>query len=202
MTYPLPDDPWDSPNSPAFPPQQPHNPQHSTIHIGQPPAPRGSSKNALAIVGVVVAVCCGLGAISIVGAALSGDPKPDSPPHNAAAATTPVTSPPATDEPASLAIPSSSPSAAVPPPQSSPSPKPTPKQSTAKASPTPQKTTSSPKPSCDPNYAGACVPIASDVDCGGGSGNGPAYFYGTAQVVGSDVYDLDRDNDGTACEKD
>jgi resuscitation-promoting factor RpfB len=27
---------------------------------------------------------------------------------------------------------------------------------------------------CDPNYSGACVPIASDVDCAGGSGNGPA----------------------------
>src|SRR5262249_54746480 len=28
--------------------------------------------------------------------------------------------------------------------------------------------------SCDPNYGGGCVPIASDVDCAGGSGNGPA----------------------------
>lgn len=53
---------------------------------------------------------------------------------------------------------------------------------------------------CDPNYAGACVPIASDVDCGGGSGNGPAYLYGTATVVGRDVYGLDRDGDGLACE--
>ena len=31
---------------------------------------------------------------------------------------------------------------------------------------------------CDPNYSGACVPIASDVDCAGGSGNGPAYVQG------------------------
>lgn len=31
---------------------------------------------------------------------------------------------------------------------------------------------------CDPNYSGACVPIASDVDCEGGSGNGPAYVKG------------------------
>jgi uncharacterized protein YabE (DUF348 family) len=30
------------------------------------------------------------------------------------------------------------------------------------------------EPSCDPNYGGACVPIASDVDCARGSGNGPA----------------------------
>ncbi|MBX4190995.1 G5 domain-containing protein [Candidatus Saccharibacteria bacterium] len=57
-----------------------------------------------------------------------------------------------------------------------------------------------PKPQCDPNYSGACVPIASDVDCGGGSGNGPAYLYGTATVVGVDIYGLDRDGDGLACE--
>lgn len=54
--------------------------------------------------------------------------------------------------------------------------------------------------SCDPNYADGCVPIASDVDCAGGSGNGPAYFSGTARVVGRDIYDLDRDGDGIACE--
>ncbi len=53
-------------------------------------------------------------------------------------------------------------------------------------------------PTCDPNYSG-CVPIASDVDCQGGSGNGPAYT-GTVQVIGTDIYDLDSDNDGTACE--
>ncbi|MBY0687460.1 G5 domain-containing protein [Microbacterium marinilacus] len=53
---------------------------------------------------------------------------------------------------------------------------------------------------CDPNYADACVPVASDVDCAGGSGNGPAYFDGVARVVGTDVYDLDRDGDGYACE--
>jgi uncharacterized protein YabE (DUF348 family) len=52
---------------------------------------------------------------------------------------------------------------------------------------------------CDPNYTG-CVPIAPDVDCGGGSGNGPAYFYGTARVIGYDIYGLDRDGDGYACE--
>jgi uncharacterized protein YabE (DUF348 family) len=57
-----------------------------------------------------------------------------------------------------------------------------------------------PSASCDPNYSGACVPIASDVDCGGGSGNGPAYVYGTVRVIGSDIYDLDRDGNGLACE--
>lgn len=54
--------------------------------------------------------------------------------------------------------------------------------------------------SCDPNYAGACVPIASDVDCAGGSGNGPAYVTGPVQVVGTDIYGLDRDGDGWGCE--
>src|SRR3989344_4503831 len=56
-----------------------------------------------------------------------------------------------------------------------------------------------PKSSCDPNYSG-CVPIASDVDCAGGSGNGPAYVRGPVQVIGSDIYDLDRDGDGVGCD--
>jgi uncharacterized protein YabE (DUF348 family) len=54
---------------------------------------------------------------------------------------------------------------------------------------------------CDPNYSGACVPIASDVDCAGGSGNGPAYVRGPVRVVGTDIYDLDRDGDGIACDE-
>jgi hypothetical protein len=54
---------------------------------------------------------------------------------------------------------------------------------------------------CDPNYAGGCVPIASDVDCAGGSGNGPAYVVGPVQVVGTDIYRLDADHDGIGCEK-
>jgi hypothetical protein len=57
-----------------------------------------------------------------------------------------------------------------------------------------------PEPECDPNYAGACVPIASDVDCAGGGGNGPAYVTGPVRVVGSDIYDLDRDGDGIGCD--
>lgn len=53
---------------------------------------------------------------------------------------------------------------------------------------------------CDANYSGACVPVASDVDCAGGGGNGPAYLHGTARVVGTDIYGLDRDGDGIACD--
>ena len=52
---------------------------------------------------------------------------------------------------------------------------------------------------CDPNYSG-CVPIASDVDCVGGSGNGPAYVEGPVRVIGRDIYGLDFDGDGIGCE--
>jgi len=52
---------------------------------------------------------------------------------------------------------------------------------------------------CDPNYT-PCVPIASDVDCAGGSGNGPAYVQGPVRVIGTDIYGLDRDGDGIGCE--
>jgi hypothetical protein len=55
-------------------------------------------------------------------------------------------------------------------------------------------------PQCDPNYSGACVPIASDVDCAGGSGNGPAYVQGPVRVVGTDIYGLDADGDGIGCD--
>ncbi|MEV6526955.1 G5 domain-containing protein [Longispora sp. NPDC051575] len=55
-------------------------------------------------------------------------------------------------------------------------------------------------PTCDPNYSGPCVPIASDVDCAGGKGNGPAYVRGPVYVIGTDIYDLDGDHDGVGCE--
>jgi hypothetical protein len=44
------------------------------------------------------------------------------------------------------------------------------------------------------------VPVASDVDCAGGSGNGPKYVRGPVSVIGSDEYGLDNDHDGIACE--
>ena len=54
---------------------------------------------------------------------------------------------------------------------------------------------------CHPNYSGACVPIASDVDCAGGSGNGPAYVEGPVRIIGTDIYDLDGNNkNGIGCE--
>ena len=54
--------------------------------------------------------------------------------------------------------------------------------------------------SCDPNYD-PCVPVASDVDCVDGRGNGPAFVDGPIRVTGDDPYDLDRDGDGIACDR-
>jgi hypothetical protein len=52
---------------------------------------------------------------------------------------------------------------------------------------------------CTPGYS-PCIPPGSDVDCAGGSGNGPRYVDGPIYVTGSDPYDLDRVGDGVACE--
>jgi len=57
-----------------------------------------------------------------------------------------------------------------------------------------------PAEQCDPNYE-PCVPIDSDVDCAGGRGNGPSYVRGPVRVVGSDIYELDRDGDGIGCDR-
>jgi hypothetical protein len=54
-------------------------------------------------------------------------------------------------------------------------------------------------PQCDPNYSD-CVPVASDVDCAGGRGDGPAYVKGPVKVIGKDIYQLDRDGNGIGCE--
>jgi len=62
------------------------------------------------------------------------------------------------------------------------------------------RVTISKAPRCHPSYRGACLkPFAGDYDCVGGSGNGPNYT-GPVQVVGPDVFDLDRDGDGIGCE--
>ena len=63
------------------------------------------------------------------------------------------------------------------------------------AAPVPQQTAE-----CDSNYSGACVPVDSDVDCASGSGNGPSYVQGPVTVTGDDIYELDRDGNGTGCE--
>ncbi|GAA3008229.1 hypothetical protein GCM10010483_61560 [Actinokineospora diospyrosa] len=68
------------------------------------------------------------------------------------------------------------------------------------AAPKPTTTVAKPASNCNPNYS-PCVPNASDVDCAGGSGNGPAYVKGPIRIIGSDPYKLDADGDGIACEK-
>jgi len=68
----------------------------------------------------------------------------------------------------------------------------------AKAPPPPPP----PPPSnCTPGYS-PCLPPASDYDCAGGSGNGPAYTVPgvTYRVTGYDPYGLDADSDGYGCE--
>ena len=63
-------------------------------------------------------------------------------------------------------------------------------------------TTTAPASDCHPAYSSPCVPAGvSDVDCAGGSGNGPYYVNGPVFLVGSDdPYDLDGNNDGVGCE--
>jgi hypothetical protein len=85
----------------------------------------------------------------------------------------PVTAPPTTVTP---------PTVAAPPPPSPPPPTAAPRGGAG----------------CHPSYT-PCVPITSDVDCAGGSGNGPAYV-GRVTVIGPDEYGLDRDGDGIGCE--
>ena len=41
---------------------------------------------------------------------------------------------------------------------------------------------------------------SSDYDCWGGGGDGPNYVRGPFRLSGADIYDLDRDGDGIACE--
>jgi hypothetical protein len=38
------------------------------------------------------------------------------------------------------------------------------------------------------------------VDCAGGSGDGPVYVRGPIRVIGRDIYRLDSDHDGIACD--
>ncbi|GAB3427777.1 hypothetical protein [Flindersiella endophytica] len=52
----------------------------------------------------------------------------------------------------------------------------------------------------DRGPGGAGLPIARDVDGADGNDNGPAYVQGPVHVVGDDIYDLDRNHDGVACE--
>ncbi len=97
--------------------------------------------------------------------------------------------------------------ACPPPTTAAPTTRPAPSPTAPPATASSARTAPAPAPAptrsgnCHPSYTGACVPVASDVDCGGGTGNGPAYVYEEdIRVVGPDEYGLDADNDGIACE--
>jgi hypothetical protein len=93
---------------------------------------------------------------------------------------TTTTAPPATAPPTTAAPTTAAPTKAVPPTTAAPPPP--------------------PADSCHPGYSG-CVPLASDVDCEGGGGNGPEFVTGPVQIFGDDPYGLDgNDNDGIGCE--
>jgi hypothetical protein len=98
--------------------------------------------------------------------------------------TTTTTAPPATT---TTAPPTTTTTAPPPPPPPPPPPDPAP--------PPPPPP---PPNDCHPSYD-PCLPIVSDVDCVGGSGDGPVYT-GTVNVIGPDEYDLDRDGDGVGCD--
>ncbi|HYI99550.1 MAG TPA: hypothetical protein VEX36_07745 [Thermoleophilaceae bacterium] len=67
--------------------------------------------------------------------------------------------------------------------------------------PTPAPAPVSPPPSSvDCQGYDPCLLPGPDVDCAGGSGNGPRYVDGPVSVSGSDPYDLDGNGDGVGCE--
>jgi hypothetical protein len=107
-------------------------------------------------------------------------------------APTTTTEPPTTTE-ATTTTPTTAPP--PPPPTTAPAPPP---PTTAAPAPPPPPPPLPPPNDCHPSYD-PCVPIASDVDCEGGSGDGPVYT-GTVRVIGPDEYGLDDDGDGVGCE--
>ncbi|SMC52841.1 hypothetical protein SAMN05661093_00384 [Kibdelosporangium aridum] len=91
------------------------------------------------------------------------------------------------------------PAAPPPPPPPPPATPTTKKSTTTKQAPPPPPVPEEPAQNCHPNYE-PCVPVARDVDCKGGSGNGPEYVDGPIRVIGKDVYGLDDNKNGIGCE--
>lgn len=182
-----------------------------------PPAP-GRSRRGPWVVGAAIGVL--LLASALGNAARDDQPAAGSPLPTAAAAGVPATSSPAlppapvtgptpaddaVDEPVAAPAPTST-ARARPPVAAA---KPVTRAPAATSKPAPRTVEAAPKPApaaepelsgCDPNYSG-CVPIARDVDCAGGSGDGPAYVKGPVRVIGEDIYGLDRGGEpGVGCE--
>lgn len=148
------------------------------------PAPPGPARRTPYLVGAGVAallIVVGVG----VGQRETGTvPAADGGPLVEATTTTTAAPVPTSTVPAATAHPTS----VVPPARPAPRPA---------AGPVPE---AEPEPSdyCDPNY-GDCVPAADDVDCEDEDGDGPAYVAGPVEIIGTDVYDLDPDDDGIGC---
>ncbi|MEU3274358.1 hypothetical protein ABZ639_26245 [Saccharomonospora sp. NPDC006951] len=186
----------------APPPPPPAPPPPVTAASSGPQAPPPWRKPLWIAAAVVVVLVFG----GLLGAGGDGD---EPSPPGADSATTRVTTAPVTTsstvaEPPSAVepVPEEPAGEVVEPPPPPETPEPvepgTPAPPPPEAPPPPAEPPA-PVSQCDPNYTG-CVPIASDVDCAGGSGNGPAYVSGPVKVIGSDVYGLDSDGDGIACE--
>jgi hypothetical protein len=171
------------------------------------PVKRRSRRKVLIAVGAVVALFVVIGALS--------DPKTGEVPSaalttSAASATTTTTAAPTTTTTTTTATTTTTTTITTttvapapnpePKPQPNPQPNPQPQPNPATQAPQPPPAPApAPNDGCHPSYQ-PCVPYASDVDCAGGSGNGPAYVRGPIKVVGPDEYDLDRDGDGFGCE--
>ena len=154
---------------------------------------RSNAAKGAVVVGGIVAVLGVFGAINN-----SRDSSEESQPSTSTSPSTTrerqgTTRPPTTE--AVTTVPSTTITTLPPPPTTVPPPPVAPPTAAPQTSPPVAPAPSS----CDPNYTG-CVQVASDVDCAGGSGNGPAYVNGPVQIIGSDVYDLDSDGDGIGCE--
>jgi hypothetical protein len=160
-------------------------------------AATGARYRAPLLIGVVVVGLLGLmTAIGVGGgdiAALSAT--------GATAAPTSAAVPPPTPAPATVAPP---PPVAQPEPppvtESEPQPEREPERQPEREPEPPPEPEPTPRRDCNPNYSGGCVPNAKDVDCEGGPGDGPKYVRGPLRATGEDVYGLDGDNDGVACE--
>jgi hypothetical protein len=195
-------------------PRQPMRPP-APSGVPHPPATRRRSRRLLGVVGAVVGVLVVASALGngsrdeVPTSALSPLPGTVAAPTAAARATSTAPAAATVDEPAVAPTTRATTRARAASPTTS---KQEARATTANAERAPRPVPAAPEPApvaepepesessgCDPNYSG-CVPIASDVDCEGGSGNGPAYVSGPVRVTGTDIYGLDRDKDGVACE--
>lgn len=159
-------------------------------HVQAPvPTPSKGRKRPLLIGAGVVAVMLLIGGLANAIGKDNASPATSSPP---ASTTT------STEAPTTTVVPTTTPPPA-PPPAPVTTEAPAPKTTTKTQAPPPPPPAEKPASQCDPNYSG-CVPIADDVDCAGGKGDGPAYVRGPVRVIGTDIYKLDADKDGIGCE--